>query len=486
MSDAFELTANLEPARLAPGREAEVMCHLRLRAWSHLFAAGAPPTMASVCLVFDCSTSMIGAKLQTAIDAAKGIVDIIHERQRISLVGFQSHSSLIVDNAQASADKKGELRARIDNMRGFVGGSTNLAAGIREGRRAIESQPADAKVIVILSDGEADDHAAAERAAVEASAAGIQIFAVGLGTNFEAGDLLKLVTPSNGAVFGGADGEKIKATFARLIGRIDAFVATQAKLVITLSEGVRARSAYKTSPERAFLGTPVVDATRNVTLTVGNLERDETYAFLLGMMVPARPKGEHELARATLSYDAPALGLHGHTQELVISMSHDEDPTDASNSELVAAIRGARRAELVQSLAAAHRQGDRAAVENNLARLIDQAEEPMRADYENMLSHVRQHGAITQERLNALIVGGTAKAEVGAHEGYDVVLLAAGPQLIRIVREVRAMTGLSLRKVSDLVSAAPSTLRQAVPQADAAALQKKLESFGAKVSLKRR
>ncbi len=484
MTDPFELVGSLEPATVPPERGAEVLCHLRLRAWAHAFAADAPTAVSSICLVVDCSSSMSGPKLQAAIDAAKAIVATVHERQRLSIVCFQTSVEVLVDNVQATASRKNGILWQIDNIPSLVGGSTNLAAALRQARRTLEAQPADARVIVLLTDGEADDRLAAEKASVDASASGIQLFAVGVGSGYAAGDLLRLVTPSNGAVFGEAEADKIKETFTRLIGRIDAFVATSARLAVTLAQGVRAGAAFKTSPERAPLGRQVADANRQLVLTVGNLERDQTYAFLLPLDVPPRPRGEHEVLRATLSYDAPSLQLRGHAQELVVSLLYDEERTDANNTELRAALRGARRAELVQELAEAHRRQDKRQLEDKLSRLAAEADAPLAAECGALLDGLRRRGSITQERLNAVIVGGVAKADDALEASYDVVLLAAGPQLIRIVREVRAVTGLPLRKVNELVTKAPSPIRQAVPQLDATALRQRLETFGARVELR--
>src|SRR5207249_1382539 len=127
-------------------------CLFELRSTSDLSrASGAMRT--NVCLVFDCSGSMVDKKRETAIGAAKRIVDTIHERHRISLVGFASGARLLVNNAHASGDQRDAIKKQIDKIRQFPRGTTNLAEGLRRGSRVVSAEPSDAKVMVILSDG---------------------------------------------------------------------------------------------------------------------------------------------------------------------------------------------------------------------------------------------------------------------------------------------------------------------------------------------
>src|SRR6202030_3709355 len=136
---------------------------------------------------------------------------------------------------------------------------------------------ADARVLVILTDGEADDPQAAETAAKAASALGCQLHAVGVGGEFDADRLLKLVRPSNGSVFGHGDVNKLVSTFSAILSRVDNYVATQARMRITFAPGAQVGAAYRLSPDRALLGTMSADAQRSVTVSIGNIERDKNY-----------------------------------------------------------------------------------------------------------------------------------------------------------------------------------------------------------------
>ncbi len=78
--------------------------------------------------------------------------------------------------------------------------------------------------------------------------------------------------------------------------------------------------------------------------------------------------------------------------------------------------------------------------------------------------------------------GGAAEAE--AKSDFDVVLAEVGANKIQVIKAVREATGLGLKEAKEIVDGAPSTIKEAVPAADAEALKAKLEEAGAKIELK--
>ena len=78
--------------------------------------------------------------------------------------------------------------------------------------------------------------------------------------------------------------------------------------------------------------------------------------------------------------------------------------------------------------------------------------------------------------------GGAAAAEEKTE--FDVVLTDVGSNKIQVIKAVREATGLGLKEAKEIVDGAPSTLKEAVPAADAEALKAKLAEAGATVELK--
>lgn len=78
--------------------------------------------------------------------------------------------------------------------------------------------------------------------------------------------------------------------------------------------------------------------------------------------------------------------------------------------------------------------------------------------------------------------GGEAAAE--EKTSFDVILKAAGPKKLQVVKLVKELTGLGLKAAKDLVDAAPSAIKEDVSKDEAEALQKALTEGGAEVELK--
>ncbi len=87
----------------------------------------------------------------------------------------------------------------------------------------------------------------------------------------------------------------------------------------------------------------------------------------------------------------------------------------------------------------------------------------------------------------AVVMAGPAGDAGGAAEEkteFDVILKAAGPKKINVIKEVRAITGLGLKEAKELVEAGGKAVKEGVPKEEAEEIKKKLEEAGAEVELK--
>ena len=83
-------------------------------------------------------------------------------------------------------------------------------------------------------------------------------------------------------------------------------------------------------------------------------------------------------------------------------------------------------------------------------------------------------------------VGGGAAAEAPAEEKteFDVILASIGSEKIKVIKEVRAITGLGLKEAKALVESAPAPLKEATTKEDAEEIKAKIEAVGASVEVK--
>ncbi len=67
---------------------------------------------------------------------------------------------------------------------------------------------------------------------------------------------------------------------------------------------------------------------------------------------------------------------------------------------------------------------------------------------------------------------------------FDVILKEVGANKIKVIKEVRAATGLGLKESKELVEGAPRAVKEKIEKKDADVLKEKFEAVGATVEIK--
>lgn len=80
--------------------------------------------------------------------------------------------------------------------------------------------------------------------------------------------------------------------------------------------------------------------------------------------------------------------------------------------------------------------------------------------------------------------GVAVAAVVEEQTEFDVVMTDFGAEKIKVIKEVRAITGLGLAEAKALVEGVPAKIKEGVNKEEAEALKAQIESAGAKVEIK--
>jgi large subunit ribosomal protein L7/L12 len=124
----------------------------------------------------------------------------------------------------------------------------------------------------------------------------------------------------------------------------------------------------------------------------------------------------------------------------------------------------------------------------DIKALGDQLVELTVKEVNELASYLKETHGI-EPAAAAVIAGPAAGAGGGAaaveeKTNFDVVLKAAGPNKLQIVKLVKELTGLGLKEAKDLVDGAPKTIKEGLPKDEAENLKKQLIEAGAEVELK--
>ena len=93
-------------------------------------------------------------------------------------------------------------------------------------------------------------------------------------------------------------------------------------------------------------------------------------------------------------------------------------------------------------------------------------------------------GVSAAAAVAAPAAGAGAAAAAEETTEFDVVLTGFGDQKIKVIKEVRGITGLGLAEAKAKVEGVPAVLKEAVSKDEAEELKKQLEAVGATVELK--
>lgn len=121
----------------------------------------------------------------------------------------------------------------------------------------------------------------------------------------------------------------------------------------------------------------------------------------------------------------------------------------------------------------------------NVTKIVEELKTLTVLELSELVSAVEEEFGVSAAAAVAVaapVDGGAAAAEEKTE--FDVVLTDVGANKIQVIKAVREATGLGLKEAKEIVDGAPSTLKEAMPVADAEALKAKLAEAGATVELK--
>jgi len=95
-----------------------------------------------------------------------------------------------------------------------------------------------------------------------------------------------------------------------------------------------------------------------------------------------------------------------------------------------------------------------------------------------------EFGVSAAAGVAVVAAGGAAGGAAEEKTEFDVELTSAGAQKIKVIKAVRAITGLGLKEAKETVEGAPKVLKEGVSKEEAEEMKTQLEEAGAQVTLK--
>lgn len=313
-----------------------------------------PPVYLAI--VFDCSTSMMGPRLDQMRSVVMAILKAMQPEDRASVVVFSDRAEVILTPDQARVASVADARLQRVKPRGGTEISQGLTAGMDEIHRYYSQEGVNH--IILLTDGRTyGDEDLCMGIASEAAEQGIAINSIGIGSDWSDRLLNDLAIKTGGQVtFLSAR----KAVTDILHTIHQGIVMRHVQVNGSLGEHIDLRSALQLQPEPVKLDN-------RFPVTLGHLPYDGTLQLLLELVIrPNIEEVELTLVHLNVSGDLPGQESEvlSVSIDIILPIANEPDPnlspddfTSARNiNSFNRAVKKARReAELGQDTKAVFR-----------------------------------------------------------------------------------------------------------------------------------
>lgn len=120
-----------------------------------------------------------------------------------------------------------------------------------------------------------------------------------------------------------------------------------------------------------------------------------------------------------------------------------------------------------------------------ITAIVDQVAALSVLELSELVHEVEERFGVSAAAAVAVAAPAEAAAPVEEKTEFDLVLTGFDAAAkIKVIKEVRALTGLGLGEAKAAVEGAPTTLKEAMSKEDAEAAKAKIEEAGGKVELK--
>lgn len=118
-----------------------------------------------------------------------------------------------------------------------------------------------------------------------------------------------------------------------------------------------------------------------------------------------------------------------------------------------------------------------------ITAMIDEIKALSVLELKELVDEICETFGVSAVAAAAPAAGGAADA-VAEKTEFDVVMTSFGAEKIKVIKEIRGITGLGLAEAKAMVEKVPVAVKEGISKEDAEALKAQLEAVGAAVEIK--
>ena len=119
-----------------------------------------------------------------------------------------------------------------------------------------------------------------------------------------------------------------------------------------------------------------------------------------------------------------------------------------------------------------------------IVALIEEVKALTVIELSELVHALEEEFGVSAAAMAAPAAGGAAAPAAEEKTEFDVVMTAFGSEKIKVIKEIRGITGLGLAEAKALVEGVPAKVKEGVSEEDAEAVKEQLTAVGATVEIK--
>jgi Ca-activated chloride channel family protein len=253
------------------------------------------PAPLALAIVLDCSASMNGPKIHAARDGAVKVVQALEPTMVFMVVIFNGAAQVIFGPAPGTDENK--KRAVIALQTVSVSGGTRMSTALHAVAEKFGRQRSRVTKVLFLTDGknEGELRPALDQAVNRCKALDISIHAWGVGTDWDAEELLHMAEATHGNADIIPTPQQIETAFTTAFNEMRKTAITNVRLALWSPVGVQIPTLSQVYPTIAplELEPDPVNPRQRVVAALGSFAAGDQRDYLLNLEVPIYPPGQH-------------------------------------------------------------------------------------------------------------------------------------------------------------------------------------------------
>jgi Ca-activated chloride channel family protein len=349
----LKLTAAISHGYILAAQPGEMYATVGVKAIEY---KGAERAALNVSIVVDRSGSMAGEKMEQVKEAARQMVNLLGDKDRVSIVSYGSDVTVEFPAQLATPANRAEMINVINRIE--VSGGTNLSGGYERGLAEVQrwKTPTSINRVLLMSDGNANIGVTylpdLKRMASQALSSGVSLSTIGVGLDYNEDLMAQMANEGAGNYYFVDTQAAIAQAFEKELKGLSATVARNTSLILELPDNVELGALY---------GFPYKQVGSKLMIPLAEFHSLQEKDVLLKLVPKAGQEGVRPILTAQLAYNDTTQDDRALAQSVALRAVASNDANKVNeqvNGEVIARVQQIEVATTMQQAMDMYNRGE--------------------------------------------------------------------------------------------------------------------------------